>query len=185
MKFFSTKQGGQQFERWVSDFHEPLYRHALWMTGNGDVAADMVQEAYYQAWSVRDSLKDPDRVLPWLLTILRRQVYRDYKCRYRHQETLEELGRQVDEDAHNEDPTGLLEIYRAMEALSVQHREVFLMFYLHGFSYEEISDQLDIPKGTVMSRLARAREALSQVTRVPETGKVINLQDRVRDVADD
>jgi len=66
-----------------------------------------------------------------------------------------------------------------LDNVSMQHREVFLLFYLHGFSYEEISDQLKVPIGTVMSRLARARGALQKLEQSNEL-KVVKLHDAKR-----
>ena len=176
MKFIEKFSVKARFEGWVSTYHAALYRHALWMTGNCDVAVEMVQEAFFQAWISMDSLKDRDKVLPWLLTILRRAVYREQRSQYRHNETvaqLSELALELDEN----DPHQLLLIYRSLENLSPNHRDIVLLHYLQGFSYEEISEQLQIPKGTVMSRLSRAREAFLELELESVEGdeKVIQL----------
>lgn len=181
MKLFQKLPSPDQFDHWVREHHQSLYRHALWMTGSSDLAVDMVQETYFQAWSGRQGLKDQSKVLPWLLTILRRRIYREHKCQYRHLETISAL-RLLDSEDDGSDPGSLLEIYRALENLSHHHREVFLLYHLHGFSYEEISDQLDIPKGTVMSRLARAREALSVLTTQDQSDKVVTISSRMGEV---
>jgi len=149
------------FAGWVRDFHAALYRHALWMVGSRDIAQDMVQEAFYQAWLSLDSLKDENKALPWLLTILRRAVYREQRFRYRNEETLDAL-KVLDQESTPPEAHRLLDIYNALEDLSPKLRDTFLLHFLHGFSYEEISSQLEIPSGTVMSRLARAREALQK-----------------------
>ena len=150
-----------KFGDWIHHYHGALYKHALWMMGSHDIAQEMVQEAYFQAWLSIDSLKDENKALPWLLTILRRTVYREQRCQYRNQETLEGL-RQLDLDETQSDAAALLEIYNALEYLSPKLRDTFLLHHLHGFSYEEISAQLEIPTGTVMSRISRAREALQR-----------------------
>ena len=159
MHSFRKKAGITQFDDWISRYHAVLYKHALWMTGNQDIAQEMTQETFYQAWLSRHTLKDMDKALPWLLTILRRAIYRELRCQYRHVETLTQLSL-LDQDTTQSDACGLLEIYYALEKLSPKLRETFLLHHLHGFSYEEISAQLEIPMGTVMSRIARAREAL-------------------------
>lgn len=151
-----------------------LFRHALWMTGRQDVAADVVQETYYQAWRSINNLKDDSKALPWLLTILRRCIYQEQRCQYRQAETVEQL--QHLDSHHTQDEYRLLEIYRALESISSKHRDIFLLHYLHGFSYEEISEQLNIPKGTVMSRLSRARNALQAVVEYPAINNIVQLR---------
>lgn len=176
MKFFRKDALKAQFDEWISTHHAALYRHALWMTGNRDVAAEMVQEAFFQAWAAIDSLKESDKVLPWLLTILRRAIYREQRYQYRHRETMSQLSELVS-DQTEDDPQRLLLIYRALESLSANHRDVVLLHYLQGFSYDEISEQLQVPRGTVMSRLSRAREVLAELERTPGDGNVVQLND--------
>jgi len=174
MKFFRKASVKAQFDGWISTHHAALYRHALWMTGNRDVADEMVQEAFFQAWAAIDSLKEPDKALPWLLTILRRAIYREQRCQYRHSETVNQLSEQVSAQTDDE-PHRLLLIYRALENLSANHRDIVLLHYLQGFSYGEISEQLQVPKGTVMSRLSRAREVLQALECSASNGNVVKL----------
>lgn len=143
------------------------------MTGNRDTAADMVQEAYFQAWRARESLQDDNKALPWLLTILRRCIYREQRHHYRHTETVAQLSL-MDEEHYADDSYRLLDIYSALSNISAAQRDIFLLHHLHGFSYEEISTQLNIPIGTVMSRLSRARNALRKLAD-SEDSKVISL----------
>ena len=163
-----------KFGDWIHHYHGALYKHALWMVGSHDIAQEMVQEAYFQAWLAMDSLKDEEKALPWLLTILRRTVYREQRCQYRNQETLEAL-KQLELEETQSDAFKLLEIYNALEYLSPKLRDTFLLHHLHGFSYEEISVQLEIPTGTVMSRISRAREAL-QKQQNTDSEKVIDFR---------
>ncbi len=176
MKFFRKAALKAQFDEWINAHHAALYRHALWMTGNRDVAAEMVQEAFFQAWVAMDSLKESDKALPWLLTILRRAIYREQRYQYRHSETMSQLSELV-EGQTDDEPQRLLLIYRALENLSANHRDVVLLHYLQGFSYEEISEQLQVPKGTVMSRLSRAREVLAELEAAAGDGNVVQLND--------
>lgn len=167
MKWLNKSKKSSQFDIWISQYHGALYKHAMWMTGSRDVAQDMVQEAFFQAWLAIDSIKDNDKVLPWLLTILRRTVYREHRFQYRHAETLAEL-RQMEQAEQLQPPKvqtdvcTLLEIYDALGILSTKLRDTFLLYQLHGFSYKEIGEQLQIAEGTVMSRIARAREILKK-----------------------
>jgi len=164
------------FGEWIDRHHGALYRHALWMVGHPETAEDMVQETYYRAWRGRRGLRDPRRVLPWLLSILRRVVYREYRQRARGAELAEALGA-TDGDCQPDTQRELLDLHRALAALPVSQRETLLLHALHGFSYQEISDQLEVPVGTVMSRIARARKAVSAgLERDGAGGRVIELR---------
>ena len=145
------------------------------MTGNPDNAMDAVQETFYQAWLSIDKLQDKDKILPWLITILRRAVYREQRHQYRQVEVLTQLSL-IETNSSASDAYSLVTIYDMLDKLSIQHREVFLLFYLHGFSYEEIADLLETPAGTVMSRLSRARTALQKLDQSNEN-KIIKLTD--------
>lgn len=177
LKILDKSRFRRQFDSWITDYHESLFRHAVWMTGNRDTAADMVQEAFFQAWRSVGKLKDESRAFPWLLTILQRCIYREQRQMYRDRDTVQWLSEQ--EQPEVGDSFQLLSIYSALETLSMKHREVFVLHYLHGFSYEEISELLDTPKGTVMSRLSRARDALQKLEEVDSRDVVIQL-DRKR-----
>ena len=164
---WKKKNKEKKFSLWIENHHGAMYKHALWMTGNRDVAVDLVQEAYYQAWSSIDTLKDDLYVLSWLLSILRRCSYREYHSQIRRERIttqLEILDAQSTKLEHYE----ILDLEQAIQSLSKDHREVLLLHHLHGFSYDEISKQLDIPTGTVMSRLSRAKETLKKYFHVLE-----------------
>ncbi|MDH5257050.1 MAG: sigma-70 family RNA polymerase sigma factor [Gammaproteobacteria bacterium] len=161
--FLITKRSKKKvFKEWVERHNSALYKHALWMTGNRDTAMDMVQECFFQAWLAIDSLKDKEKSLPWLLTILRRAIYKEQRYQYRQAEMLEQFAL-MDEKNHQQDGYQLSEIYNMLEGLSSAHRDIFLMHHLHGFSYQEISEQLEIPMGTVMSRISRAKKDLGKL----------------------
>lgn len=156
------KQEQASFANWIEAHHDGLYRYALWMTGNREVAVDCVQETYYQAWKGRASLKDKDKVFSWLLTILRRTVYREYEQRAANTQFITDSAFLTEQ--HDErDCSELLDLCKAMSALSTMHRDILLLHSLYGMSYQEISAILQIPSGTVMSRLSRARGALEKI----------------------
>lgn len=163
-----------RFSRWIKLHHQALYKHALWMTGSQDLAADMVQEAFYQAWMSVNQLRDDEKALPWLLTILRRVIYREQRYQYRHQETVADL-QHLDVSSNHDHEFALVEIYSCLGRISVSQREALLLHLLHGFTYEEISEQLKIPLGTVMSRIARAKEALQKLQNA-DREKIIDLR---------
>lgn len=149
------------FLDWVRLHHQALYRHAYWMTGQTELAADLVQETFYRAWKGREKLRQPANPLPWLLTILRRAAYQEFNHGLRQAEHLPDVQWLQGLDASS-DNDELIDLARALKKVSPLHRDLLLLYALHGLSYAEIGEQLEVPIGTVMSRLARARSALRQ-----------------------
>lgn len=158
----------ESFKRWIDAHYQALYRHALWMVGETELAADLVQETYYQAWKGRHALRDESKAFSWLLTILRRGIFQEYGRASRQRVGLSELGAQAQTLVQAGDTGGLIDLARAFQRLSPSHREMILLTTLHGMSYTDIGAQLNIPIGTVMSRLARAREELAQALHATE-----------------
>ena len=150
----------EKFIEWIDNTHAALFKHAFWMTGNRSLAEDLVQETFYQAWKNRHSIENANNPLPWLLTVLRRAVYKEYQ-----QATLDPVSlseENIENSGHfvENDLDLLVDLGYGLMSLSARQRELLLLYGLHGFSYEQISEQLSIPVGTVMSRIARARQSL-------------------------
>jgi RNA polymerase sigma factor (sigma-70 family) len=145
------------------------YNLARWLTRNSADAEDMVQEAYLRAFKFFDTLRGVDS-RAWLLTIVRNTCYT-----WLQQNRPRDLAEPFDEDVHSgesdsADPATLAlksanhqMLKEALEALPAEFREVVVLRDLEGFSYKEIAEIAKIPPGTVMSRLARARERLKQL----------------------
>lgn len=167
--------GRDEFAQYIDAHHGALYRHALWMTGDAELAADVVQEAYYEAWRGLGSLRDPTRVFPWLLTILRRRVFQEYGRARREREWTAQFATALPAASVDSQHEALLDLARALQALSTSQRDIMLLYGLHGMSYESIAEYLQVPIGTVMSRLARARESLRAQTGTAATDNVVPL----------
>jgi RNA polymerase sigma-70 factor, ECF subfamily len=150
---------------------DSAYNLARWLTRNPDDAKDMVQEAYLRAFKFFDALRSADS-RAWLLTIVRNTCYT-----WLQQNRPRDLSAPFDEDIHSgesdsADPATLVlksashqMLKEALEELPAEFREVVVLRDLEGFSYKEIAEIAKIPPGTVMSRLARARERLKQLLR--------------------
>lgn len=144
--------------------HASLYRYARALTHDPARAEELVQETYKRALAARRRPETPsvDQVRPWAFTILRRlwqNELRQSRC-----EPLEEFGGDGPADTGGESPETLLarkllrsEIIQAIDALPEAFREVLVLREIEGLSYAEIARVLECPRGTVMSRLARAR----------------------------
>ncbi|MEK8090631.1 sigma-70 family RNA polymerase sigma factor [Thermithiobacillus plumbiphilus] len=159
MKFIlGKKRQKDQFEIWIVDYSSSLYRHALWLTRDEDMAKDLVQECFYQAWQVRDSLRDKNKIRSWLLTILRRAYCRclpDKELIRNEQSANFQAGiNSIRAWECSED------LRRAMAKMPLWQQEIILLRCLDGCSYQEMADVLEMPIGTVMSRLNRARNTL-------------------------
>lgn len=141
-----------------------LRRYAAALSGNIGVADDLVQDCIERALRRADSLKDLSRMAPWLRSILF-NVYLDWMRHRRSQGTVVDL-MAMDNDlalsTHPSDHAIGVDIVRALNGLSPEHRQVLLLVGLEGLSYREVASELGIPIGTVMSRLARARERLRE-----------------------
>lgn len=148
---------------------DAAYNLARWLTRNPHDAEDVVQEAYLRAFKFFDTLRGADG-RAWLLTIVRNTCYT-----WLQQNRPRDLTVPFDEDLHSgesdsaEPATLVLKsashqmLKEALEELPAEFREVVVLRDLEGFSYKEIAEIAKIPPGTVMSRLARARERLKQL----------------------
>jgi len=158
-----------RFEQSILPHMNAAYNLARWLAGNDPDAQDIVQEAYLRAFKFLSGFRGGDS-RSWLLRIVRNAFY-DFLKRNRREET----GTEFDEELHSgpdetEGPGALLiekadhELVReAIAELPVEFREILVLRELEGFSYKEIADVADVPLGTVMSRLARAREHLRRL----------------------
>jgi RNA polymerase sigma-70 factor (ECF subfamily) len=148
-------------QRLVDDHYLALYRYAYRLSGSAADAEDLTQETFCKAQSHLSQLRDPGRAKPWLFSILRNA----YLHKVRAQQTsccvsLDEIGDLAEPPA---DPLPEIDPERLQQALN-ELPEVFrtplVLFYFEDFSYRDIAEQMDLPLGTVMSRLARAKAYL-------------------------
>ncbi len=138
-----------------------LYGYAFSLTFDADAARDLVQECALRALEARRVPVDEPAFRAWLFTILRNASHDRHRRAGR--------GREVE---HHENPPteavwdcddGLintLTVRDGMGKLSAEHREIIGLIDIAGFSYNEAAEVLDMPAGTVMSRVSRARKAL-------------------------
>ncbi len=155
-----------RFEQIVLPHWQAAYNLARWLTGQDQDAEDVVQEAYLRAFKFFEGFHGEDS-RAWLLTIVRHTAYTWLRRNRERDLTIS-----LDEELHSLDnematsDTMLPQIAdqqllrEALEALPVAFREVVILHDLEELSYKEIALIADIPLGTVMSRLARARQRL-------------------------
>lgn len=172
----------REFEETTLPFLDSLYRYAALLTGDRDQAEDLVQETYLRACRFFDRYERGTHCKAWLMTIMRNLFINQY-----HQRSREVLVSEFDEPGDFEplSPLGVSreddslksriarhDLKKALEALPAHLREVVLLKDAEGFDYKEIGRLIDVPLGTVMSRLFRARNQLKRLLKDYETGPV-------------
>ncbi|MDF2765193.1 MAG: polymerase sigma factor [Rhodospirillales bacterium] len=149
-------------DRDIAAMSPRLRRYATALTGSAADGQDLAQDCLERALTSRDSLRDAERLYPWLLAILH-NLHADAHRRQARRGWEEPVDRFADSLALSQAPTdrgAIRDLVRAMAGLTSEHRQVLLLNGLEGLRYGEIAAALEIPIGTVMSRLARAREQL-------------------------
>jgi len=165
-----------RFEQAFLPHLDAAYNLARWLTRSAQDARDLVQEAYLRAFEHYDSFRG-DSARAWLLAIVRNTCYSHLRRPAVSGESAE-----FDEQAHTaeragEDPESLAlaaedreRLVQALEELPEESREVIVLRELEEMSYREIAGVTGMPVGTVMSRLARARERLRKQLTVAAKG---------------
>ena len=156
------------FEQTVLPHLDAAYNLARWLAGNDHDAQDVAQEASLRAFRFFGKFRG-DNARAWLLTIVRNTFY-TWLRKNRPPENTVEIN---DETLSVEDVLANAEavnpqfadadaVHRAIAELPVEFREVVILREMEGFSYREIAELAEVPIGTVMSRLARARKLLQR-----------------------
>jgi RNA polymerase sigma-70 factor, ECF subfamily len=155
------------FEKHLSPHVSMLYKSAIRMCGNSNDAQDLVQETLYSALKSFHQLIDPAKSKSWMFSILRNVFLKDIEKTKKRAEI--EFDSVCDKLSDRQHPEG--EFLRAevrsniqvvLDTLDERLRFVLVKFYFDGLSYKEISELLNIPIGTVMSRIARAKVYLKR-----------------------
>ncbi len=140
-------------ERW----QEPVWTYLRRRLPTDQIADDVAQDVWVAVLRNLADLQQPDRFVPWLFTIARRGVADGHRRRQRRRE---DLGTVEDVPIEDDHPTALASretVDRLIRTLPRHERRVVRLFYLEDRSVTAIADELEIPAGTVKSRLARAR----------------------------
>lgn len=148
-----------------------LRRYAAVLVGNAAEADDLVQDCIERALRQWTKLEHRERIGGWLRSILH-NLYIDGVRRTRRQGTAVDLANAENDYAivaPGRDAAAAMDFDRAFRRLSLEHRQVLLLVGLEGLNYREVAEELGVPIGTVMSRLARAREKLRYEMDFPPT----------------
>jgi len=165
----------EEFEPLALEHMESVYRMAMQLTRHPDEAADLVQETYLKALRASASFEEQGGGMrPWLFKILHNAFYSRVAKEKRGPTSVENFPAEASSEKAPEDPgpawnlaaldwehvDGRLKA--AIEALSPEYREVLLLWGVEGMKYREIAMIMDVPIGTIMSRLHRARSILAR-----------------------
>ncbi len=145
------------FRHLVENYQRQAVGHATAILGNREDAADAVQEAFIDAYKSLKNFDNSRRFYPWFYVLLRNRCYK-MTAKRRETENIVETEILAAPKGVSFEETFALE--KALLSLSDEEREIVTLKYLDGFSYDELAEYLEIPKGTVMSRLFYARKKL-------------------------
>ncbi len=162
------------FGELVTAYMQRAYYAALSLVGNHDDALDLSQEAFARAYRARQTIDPEQPFYNWYYTILRRLCFNFVRDRRRRRERLEEhagwLVDEADARAAGDDPARAAEatelhrqLRRAIDRLPEREREMLVLKEYQNLKYREIAALLEIPIGTVMSRLYTARRHLAEL----------------------
>lgn len=149
----------QRFEKLVLALSSDLFRYAYFLCKNRELAEDLVQETYLRAWRFLGNLREESKAKSWLFTTLRREFARQFE---RYQPRFDDVEPDLLPGERGSEAEVLV-IRRAMLRLPLKYREPLVLQVIGGYSGEEISNMLDIPRATVNTRLFRARQHLRRI----------------------
>jgi RNA polymerase sigma factor (sigma-70 family) len=145
----------------VDAHYEALYRYAYRLTGAAADAEDLTQEAFGKALARLAQLREPDRAKAWLFRILRNLYLHKVRDEKRHRVVpLDAVGDLPGRAVEEPPAIDASQLQRALDELEEGFRTPVILFYFEEFSYRDIAEQMELPIGTVMSRLARAKAYL-------------------------
>lgn len=152
------------FDILYEEYHLMLYKTALLILGNVHDAEDVCQETFVSIYMNINSLKEVDKLKPWMFSILKNSAYKKYKNKKREfpdEHILFKIDNKVTE-SYEEEFEVKSELMDSLMKLTPKHREVIVLFYYNDLSIKEIAEVLHVFEGTVKSRLYIARRKLKK-----------------------
>ncbi len=172
----------ENFQMAVHEWYDPLYRFALSLCQQHDRALDLTQNAFHRLAQNRAKIRDASKVKSWLFSVL----YREYVDQYRH--SVRYPSQSLDDspefrgttDHGGEQSHDAKVLIRILGELDEIFRAPITLFYIEQLSYKEIAGVLDIPIGTVMSRLRRAKDQLRERMEQVSQPKIVPFPQEAR-----
>ena len=163
--FLSARKAEDRYNQWVREHYRFLMRSAWAITGSRAVAEDVVQDCFTLSWKHRTQLRDDALARAWLFRIMRRCAMRQQSPSTESLEINDDGEWSHDHAADDPLRDDRLDVVKALGRLAPIHREVLVLFYFDDMPTAQMAHALDIAPGTVLSRLARARESLKTALR--------------------
>jgi RNA polymerase sigma-70 factor (ECF subfamily) len=167
------------FQTLVDAHYTALYRFALSLVRNEADACDLTQQTFFQWASKGHQLRDAAKVKSWLFTALYREFLAQNRRTSKFQSVelsaLAESGQELEASPYEHSSTlDGQTVIAALREIDELYRAPITLFYLEEFSYREIAEVLEVPIGTVMSRLSRGKALLRERLETPVTN-LINI----------
>ena len=145
----------------IEAYADSMFRVAFRLLGSREQAEEVVQETWIGAWKNISQLRDPSQIKSWLFGILRNQCYTLVKRTRRMPQRVECLNEPID---HHDNANELQQqVQQAIQNLDEDQRLPILLVSMEGWTTQEAADFLQIPLGTVLSRLHRGRQRLKDI----------------------
>ncbi|MCH5586086.1 RNA polymerase sigma factor [Shimazuella sp. AN120528] len=153
------------FEALVERYKKQVYYQAVAMLNDTIEAEDVLQEAFLKAYFSLENLKSPFAFTSWLSKIVYHLCNDRLKKRYKEKAVVSDwLTNKIesiqDSNLPIEQKQLEMDLYQALQSLSPEHRSAFLLREIQGYSYQDIAKIMDVPEGTVKSRIHTARMTL-------------------------
>lgn len=145
----------------VAEHHATVYRYAYRLTGSAVDAEDLTQQAFLLAHQRLAQLREPEKAAGWLLTIVRNCFLKSRRKGHAGFETFD-VEQAVSETVALPDWIDPERLQQALARLPDEARTILVLFFFEDCSYKEIAEALQVPIGTVMSRLSRAKQKLRE-----------------------
>jgi len=167
------------FDAWVDAHASELYRFAYRLCGEAAAAEDLVQESFYEAWKHPRPLRTVREPQAWLFLILRRRYFRLRRTAQRRPwhmtrapEDIPSAGAAPPEERFERTDS----LQRALDGMSDLYKLPLLMVFAQGMSCARAADELDLPLGTVLSRIHRAKNHLRDAIIAQDEGRTQTIR---------
>ncbi len=157
------------FKRLYNRWHPSLLRFAFRLTHNAEDSQDVMQDAAITIAKSIHRLQNPASFGPWAYTIVRRRAHDHIDKSIRQRRIKTELAASY-RPKIVDDSERSFALKQALEALSTSDRALLMLFYIDGMTGPELSAAMDVPIGTIKSRISAARSKLKAIYEAPATG---------------
>jgi RNA polymerase sigma-70 factor (ECF subfamily) len=163
------------FDELVARWHTPMWQYVRRMADRNELADELIQETWLRVLRGIAKLQEPAKVVPWMFGIARHVMMDRLRQKYKQEallgNALDDLRTSVDEPDESERRDDIANVLDKLEHLPLSQRELLTLYYLDELSIDEVAHVLDIPVGTVKSRLYHARRILKQALLTKENSR--------------